>query len=254
MLPVIRTLVYGSCVSRDTFEFLQPHGFQLVKYIARQSIVSAGAPLPIEQLPDIHCTSAFQRRMLIGDWTGSLIPTLRRMHRRIDLILWDICDERLGFRLSDDGAFTRSVDSLSTGLDPACSSWPIHTFGAPSHFQHWTKHASKFVAYLDRLGLRHKTIVIAPPWAEVDDYGHRTKPSFGITARIGNARNRPYYDYLRDTTGLRHIGTNRSVTASSAHQWGAAPFHYLFHDYVAIADEIQSFTRTPLTKVSSKNS
>ena len=33
--------IYGSCVSRDTFEFLRPLGYGLVDYVARQSLISA---------------------------------------------------------------------------------------------------------------------------------------------------------------------------------------------------------------------
>lgn len=38
---VVRTFIWGSCVSRDTFGFL-PEQFQLTTYVARQSLISAG--------------------------------------------------------------------------------------------------------------------------------------------------------------------------------------------------------------------
>jgi hypothetical protein len=53
----MRVLVVGSCVSRDTFEFLRPDCFTLQGYVARQSLISAFGP-PADPTSTCPCSPA----------------------------------------------------------------------------------------------------------------------------------------------------------------------------------------------------
>src|SRR5699024_11175643 len=91
----IGTMIYGSCVTRDTFEFLGDD-FLLKSYVARQSVISAGTQTS-DTLPMLDpIASAFQKRMVEGDLKGNLYETLDTQASQADLLVIDLIDERGG--------------------------------------------------------------------------------------------------------------------------------------------------------------
>ncbi|WP_298752602.1 DUF6270 domain-containing protein [uncultured Serinicoccus sp.] len=239
---MIRTFIYGSCVSRDTFEFLNPDRFTLVEYLARQSILSALSPAPEADMPRVDLPSAFQRRMLENDWRGSLLERLTEHREHIDLVLWDLCDERHGvFRLQEgpDVFVTRSVEGMTSGLDTALEPFPTLRLGSESHLRAFRSAARRFGKTLDDLGLRSKTLVVAPEWAETTMQGHDTPSSFGLTATAANQTFRRYLKIVAKMD-LPVVGMPSSLLHADAdHRWGLAPFHYDPSTYQTLAAKIE---------------
>lgn len=83
----VRTLVYGSCDSRDTFSELPRGEFELVDYVARQSLISAYST-PVTEQPVPRMSSRFQQRMVRGDFVSSLPSVLAQHARAISPVLW----------------------------------------------------------------------------------------------------------------------------------------------------------------------
>ena len=55
-----RVFIYGSCVSRDTFEYLDPDQFEIVQYVARQSALSAYTrPVTLVDPPTLELLEMF---------------------------------------------------------------------------------------------------------------------------------------------------------------------------------------------------
>src|SRR5690625_4557605 len=108
-------LLYGSCVSRDMFEFL-PEQFTLVEYVARQSMISTiSPPVPLPREPALK--SDFQRRMVRGDFASALGSSLHDRATEIDILVLDLIDERLGvIPVSGCRYLTRSQELLDSGL------------------------------------------------------------------------------------------------------------------------------------------
>src|SRR5690625_5627294 len=109
--PQVRATVYGSCVARDTMDLAGSERFEVVCYIARQSLLSADHDASAMFPADVRIDSHFQRRMMTGDFAGDLDERLVGAAGETDVLLWDLADERHGVHVFDDGAVvTRSID------------------------------------------------------------------------------------------------------------------------------------------------
>ncbi|SDS19464.1 hypothetical protein SAMN04489860_1010 [Paraoerskovia marina] len=239
MRTPIRTFIYGSCVSRDTFEYLGD-GFTLVDYVARQSLISAMTPPWAGDAPRAGFDSKFQQRMLHGDKNSNLIRRIARAKpANIDLLLWDITDERLGTWCGPDGShLTRTVELLRTDAPERLSAkYPLRHFGSSEHFAEWLSAVELFVGHLRSAGLLARVVPIAVPWATHNELGHATPTSFGMDASEFNMLAQPY---LAAIAHLVPIPATTVVTprASSTHQWSEAPFHYTEADYRSLAEQI----------------
>lgn len=242
---MIRTFVYGSCVSRDTFEYLPEDRFELVQYVARQSLISAHTPPPQVPAPHMETTSPFQRRMLEGDWVGSLLSLLHEHADSVDLLLWDLCDERLGIRLLDrtvpgDGAVaTRSVDGIRTGVDHQLEKSPLVPFGSARHRLMFRHALRSFTSQLKGLGLLDRTLVLAPAWATHTLDGRRTPTSFGLGPTRANRLYDDYHSTIGHVTGVPVVRVPPAeVAADPDHPWGVAPFHYTASVYTRLVAAI----------------
>lgn len=248
---MIRTFIYGSCVSRDTFERLPSREFELLQYVARQSLISATAPPTSRPTPHIETSSDFQRKMLEGDWHGSLLPLLREHADTIDLLLWDLCDERLGLRRLELAAprrqyavVTRSVDGMRAGVDEQLQSAPIIPFGSRKHRLLFLRSLRAFTDELITLGLLSKTLVLAPAWATLTQAGTLAPSSFGLQPARANRIYEDYYSAVRHVTQVpvAHLSPAH-VQADHEHPWGAAPFHYTEATYGRLVTEVRRHAR-----------
>lgn len=219
----VRTFIWGSCVSRDTFEYL-PEDYELLGYVARQSWLSAEVQASVE--PGERVESKFQQRMIEGDIAGNALSRIAENAQQIDLLLLDLCDERLGITdLGKDGILTRSVEKMTGGAqDGIDASGRVIGFGEPEHLERWSVVARTVRDRLDSLGLLGKTLVLAAEWALVDDEAQPSPTSFGMAPVEMNQRYAPYYEVLEEL-GFQVFHTGATLGAAD-HQWGRAPFHY----------------------------
>lgn len=245
----MRTFIYGSCVSRDLYALLDQDRYKLLHYTARQSLVSAYSVPRIDDIDSAALTSLspFNSRTVTDDWRSSLLPDLAEHAGNIDLLLWDLADERLGFLQSPTGTMTRSVLSQAD----RSLEYPnaVHVdFGTDEHFAAWRKAAAQFHQDLQGMGILNKTLVLAIPWASHRIDGHLTPTSFGLDADTANQRYERYYDELRDL-GFAILSVPRATVRSDPkHKWGDAPFHYTEAVYKSIATRIPVSPATPEIK------
>ncbi|TGO06696.1 DUF6270 domain-containing protein [Serinibacter arcticus] len=236
----VRTLVVGSCVSRDTFSHLPTDGFSLVGYVARQSLISAFSP-PVVLLDAPALTSPFQQQMVSADFASGLPDVLRRTAGRVDLVLWDLTDERLGvWVLPDDTAVTRTVDLIAAGADlDVAAAGVLVELGTAAHRAMWTEAAHAFVRLVREHHPGAALVALAPPWAGVNESGDEGPSSFGLVAADANRRLALYYDTVADL-GVDLIGRDLDVTTTPSHPWGEAPFHYSPHVYADLVARIRA--------------
>lgn len=229
-----RVFIYGSCVSRDSFEHVARDRYVLTRYVARQSLISAYAGPAALDGTDV-LTSAFQRRMVEGDAAGDLPRLLAQDAAATDLLLWDLTDERLGVLLAPDGgAVTRSVELVGAGLEPAGDGWRYLAFGTDDHLALWTDALDAFCGTLAHEGLLERTVLLAVPWALTTEDGRAAPSSFGVAPADANARFARYHDAAR-RRGLTVVEVPpAAVVASAEHRWGPAPFHYSPSTYDAV--------------------
>ncbi|MFE5341354.1 DUF6270 domain-containing protein [Isoptericola sp. NPDC056578] len=244
-----RVFIYGSCVSRDAFEHFDPDRFELMQYVARQSALSAYTR-PVTLIDPPKLESAFQQRMLSGDFESSLQAIVPQLSGQTDLVLVDLVDERLGaYVLPDGSVITRSVELVSTGAENDLPAGSQHLpFGSDLHFQYWSQGIAS-VGNLVRQHMPQAAVVLLDiPWASLDDTGTPAPDSFGLSAADANSLY-PHYVKAAQTSLDAHVVSlgEHEVRAGSSHRWGPAPFHYSDNVYGYISETVERHiaSRTP---------
>lgn len=254
----IRTLIYGSCVSRDTFSHLPASDFELVRYVARQSLISAYSPAVTSMQPPT-LESAFQQRMVRWDFASALPDILKENSNGADLVLWDLIDERLGvYVLPDDTAVTRSVDLIAADAErPLSQVASLFEFGSDEHLSMFAATLPPFLQSLRTYHPNARVALLMPPWAERTESGAPTPASFGLPAETANRLYERYYEIAAAMPGVTAVGRYLDVTAAAEHAWGEAPFHYQSTTYERLAAAIAALSHpgangSPLEGISKK--
>ncbi|MGP5086280.1 DUF6270 domain-containing protein [Brachybacterium tyrofermentans] len=243
----LRVAIYGSCVARDTVDLAGGDRFDVVAYIARQSLLSADHDASAQFPADAQISSDFQRRMMFGDFLGDLRTRLTEVASTTDVLLWDLADERHGVHVFEDGGtVTRSIDIVNVpeALEVVDSARHI-LFGTDEHYELWSAQAGVLRDHLVDLGLFEKTVVLRVPWALVTVDGRPTPWSMGTNAKQANAAYHRYFERLRELgfeiLELQPLG----VLADPEHRWGLAPFHYTQDVYEEIVDQVLAARADP---------
>lgn len=216
----IKPFIYGSCVTRDAFEFLDGHS--IAQYVARSPIVSAMSE-PIRSLPtgmDISKNaSAFQRRMVTWD-VQKVFPALLAESKH-DTVIIDLIDERL--RVLELGAnqfLTYSPEAAKSGV--TLRAGKVHNLMDNDFLPLWDSAAKRLISLL-----RPERVIINKVfWASQDQDGNELDTKFNV--HVNNQVLRHMYTVLEDGLGCRVVEYPDEVTrANSEHRWGLSPFHFI---------------------------
>lgn len=237
--PMIKVLIYGGCTSRDAVDMYTDYGLELHTYIARQSLVSAFKPADPNEFDFDSPESKFQRRMYEGDVESSLPSTVKRYAAEIDLVVWDLMIERNGVaKVRSGGIVTRNGVPKKDGTPVIGGAYP---FGTEGHLRQWLWALDKWVALLERTGLKEKTVLNATPWAITDKHGEAIQSAGGMTAEFFNDKIAAYWDAAEES-GIKVARIPQSAAiADPDHKWGRAYFHYVPNTYKAQLDTITAF-------------
>jgi len=177
--------------------------------------------------------------MLEWDALSALITILTRHANDTDLLVWDLTDERLGIYIYEDGTvLTSSTELRGLMANGAPAALGRHVpFGSDEHYRRFDSALASFINRLERLQLLHKTLLLAPAWAETTETGEPTSSSFGMTAREANTLNARYLELIERKAGIPVFRVN-DTRASVNHPWGKAPFHYSEAAYQTMAREL----------------
>lgn len=232
-----RAVIFGGCVSRDTLFFAGDTNYDLHRYFARHSLLSTGSDAS-SALPKLHLQSRFQERMLNFDIEGRLLRELF-LFANIDVLIWDLNTERGGcYEFSNGSIVTNSPELRRVpGLQTHLSEARKIDFATEEHLYRWQSAATVFVDALDALGIKHKTLVLAPDWALTDADGSPTRKVGSITPEHAPQIFSPYHNHL-EKLGVR-VSRFKGLTADPKHKWGSAPFHYTSDAYDLFHNEIQ---------------
>lgn len=158
--------VWGSCVSRDTLEYMDD--VVVGSYVARQSAIVSLSPATDIDVHADRLGSEFQKRMLEGDRVANAAD--RVSEPGADLLLIDLVDERRGVWEFPSGTYlTNSVEAYHAGVEvwgPAAGGRLIE-FGSDQHFSLWKR---GFATMMDRVqSLDARAVFMDIAWAEVAD-------------------------------------------------------------------------------------
>lgn len=233
-----RIFIYGRCVTRDAEPFFEEFGFELAGYVARQSLISAFRKADVSEFNFNGISSKFQRTMAKGDVQGNLRFEVAKTDP--DVILWDLCDERLGVKITKSGGMvTRSRDHVAEGIHPGPFGRTF-TFGNDDHFDLWSKALPQFLQSLERNGLKDKLYINATPWATQDEFGQNHKRQAETAEKFNASAER--YLTLAQEAGVNVIRMDPAdaISRTDGHRWGPAPFHYVEGTYRKMLSNISS--------------
>ena len=182
----MKIAIFGSCVSRDTAEFL-PEA-EVVAYVARHSVTSLESPHGTAGIDLSDLNSAFQKRMVTNDLDGSGLERIVNNASDLDVVFLDLVDERRGFWEFPDGTtMTNSIEVESCGAarEARRSGARLIEFGSEEHFVRWKSGFVQLVDGLRDAGLWEKTILLDIEWAgAVDGAQH---PQSDSLAKLGRS-------------------------------------------------------------------
>lgn len=235
-----RITVYGSCVSRDSASVLESRGWSVERYIARQSLISAGNSVNVSRLDLSGLASAFVRRSFLSDAAGDLEAQLSEAASRTDILLWDLTDERLGVIEVTPGCFlTRSTEGMTAGLYKQIEG-RLLTLGTDEHLDLWDQALSRFRVLLEHCGLLDRTVLLNAPWALRTVAGEPTVPSWGLTAQEANWIMHRYVKAAQQRVPASIVRVpDTLIVADDSHRWGAASFHYVADLYSWVSDHLE---------------
>lgn len=212
-----RVFIYGSCASRDAFEF--EGAPTLANYRARSSVASAfSAPGDLPGKVSIEANpSPFQQRMVKSDLTKDLSHLLSTTP--FDLLLVDFIDERLRIVRSNVGYDTYSPELNRMGFRPV--SGTLVDSGSDEHLEAFTAGWSKLLSIVPE----EKIIIARAYWARFDDKGQELED--GPEIERNNLALAKLYSHVESVSKVRFIDySEEDLRADSNHKWGPAPFHY----------------------------
>lgn len=236
--------IYGSCVTRDTYEHLDKIGNPLIDYVARPSLISAfSEPFAITADGSL-LSSTFQIRNLQGDLDSNLPTRICIESPNYDLLLWDLADERLGVIDCGQGRYiTRSVELVRSGLLDQIPKSKWIKFGSPEHLSLWKEAIDKFINLLNSQNLLHRVVLLDIPWSMYNELGEKTKSASSLSSDKANNTYAEYIKVILDTASISTVRLTWSQSISdSNHKWTESPYHYYSPVYKAIVKEIDGFS------------
>lgn len=207
----MKAAIFGSCVSRDTVEFMPE--VDVVAYVARQSVTSLQAPHGTDGIDLSELSSAFQRRMVTSDLNGTGSGRITEKADDLDFVLIDLIDERRGFwRFPDGTSMTNSLEIESCGAARTArrAGARLIEFGTDEHFTAWTTGFERLIAELKEAELWERAILLDIEWAgAVEGAPH---PRNDRIARLGRG-------WRRLQRGAREAGRSLSAGRGLGEVW-----------------------------------
>lgn len=237
--PNMKTLIIGSCVSRDQFTILQRLGdYELLDYIARQSLPSSCFPVDPTLIDKELFSSNFQLRSITGDFEGDLWRRVDATVDDADLILLDLIDERRGcLVLEGGGLITDSWELTATGQRESLPYQRHIALDSPEYFSLWAEAFDRLIDLLKERGKLQNLIVVAPSFASVYEDGTSDR-NLAEVSRLNRAYE-PYWHYLLQQ-GINIAAPNPALLrAARNHRWGPRPFHYSTDSELALNTTIR---------------
>lgn len=236
---MLKFLIYGSCISRDCFEFSTRGDIHCGAYFARSSVASAfyGAKAA-DNYSDL-LTSKFQRKIVSADFKKDLPIFLAE--EKYDYILVDFIDERFDLFVTGDGeVVTLSNELKSTGFLSSKKTGRVIKSGSEEFYQLWDKGWQTFIEVLKSNQVLSKMILIKTRWA----HNSTTGLSVGLSRERINKENshliRLYKQAERyiDRSQIVEI-PDSLIVADPNHKWGISPYHYIKDFYLYVLQNVR---------------
>lgn len=253
----MKIAIFGSCVSRDTAEFM-PEA-EVVAYVARHSVTTLESPHGTVGIDLSDLTSAFQKRMVTSDLTGTGLERIVKNANDLDVVLLDLIDERRGFwRFPDGATMTNSLEIESCGAARLArrSGARLVEFGTDEHFDRWKSGFTTLIDGLKDADLWEITIFLDIEWARaIDGAQHPQNEGFAKAGRQWRRLQRGSREAVRGLSRGRGVGevwrTLRNVQPTEAERFAERALS-ANADYIRYRNEARSLTVSSVMKSSNE--
>jgi len=239
---MIKVLILGSCVTRDTFSFF-PEEFDVVDYFARSSIISImSKPLMIEE-NELSLPSAFQRKMILYDFHKVFLKQIGQYE--FDLLIIDLIDERFDLLKYNNHYVTRSGELVNSEIEKKGKySFDLLKRNSKEIQELWAISCTSFFHEILKSIPSEKIILNKVFWS----YKYRdAKKLYSFPdekLKLHETHNKileNYYSIIESQ--FPHINLiNYSLEdfiADKNHKWGLSPFHYELRHYLEFKNKVK---------------
>lgn len=252
----MKAAIFGSCVSRDTAEFMPE--VEVVAYVARHSVTSLQSPHGTDGLDISGLTSAFQKRMVTSDLKGTGARRIVEKANDLDFVLIDLVDERRGFWQFPDGTtMTNSLEIESCGAarEARRAGARLIEFGTDEHFDAWKIGFEQLMAELKEVKLWERAILLDIEWAgAVDGAPHPQNDGLAKLGRSWRRLQRGAREVSRGLSNGRGVGeawqSFRVVKPTEAEEYADRALS-ANADYIRYRRSAQSLTESSVVRASS---
>lgn len=226
----IKTLIYGSCVSRDVVR-LFPERYDLKYYIARQSWVSSNSA-PARNPGATPLGEGFQQRSLVGDFLSNANGLVQKYGSESELILVDIASDRRGVYEIGEDQFVSFTGEL--GRSQLLSKFPNRKFigfGTSRHFGLFQHAAESLKHSLQSIDSWDSTLILKFKFTDSSDNGSVVPTVLDTQSEQWNVLYARYYAFL-EHLGFNFVSLPDDLAISSAnHNWGIGQDHFIDEAY-----------------------
>ncbi|MDG4658134.1 DUF6270 domain-containing protein [Ectobacillus antri] len=224
---VVSIGILGSCVTRDVFNFDEQQQFTINYYQARTSLVSLMSPSLKVKETDIALTSAFQKRMVLGDCNKTFFKQIAL--RKPEYLIIDFIDERFDVIQSGNAFVTRSREFINSKLSQNIRKHA--RFSVEEREELWNDAVQRFADKIITLYEPSQLVLHEAYYKDKYVTKDREVRSFDADILSDNEKNnrilQGFYQQLQQLIpGIVVIKPSEKYLASESHMWGLSPFHY----------------------------
>ncbi len=237
----IKTIIFGSCVTRDAFEYITNEELVLVEYFARSSLASAYSAMAFKDINLETITSNFQKRIVAADLNKTFSHFLDE--NEFDLLIYDPIDERFNLLRSKSGELcTLSNELLQTEIKMQKKNGEIIFSGTKQFYLLWEKGWNALIAQLDTLGKRDCLRINKVFWAIHSENGQDYLPSYSLDGikKENSFLETLYQRMAEDLHPNQFFIPKDTIIGSDTHQWGRSPFHFVESYYQELITRLGS--------------
>lgn len=241
--------IYGSCISRDGFEFINKDTVFPERYTARYSMARLTYPPARKDYNISKLTSNFQKNILKRELNNNLIIDMD--NNPTDYIILDFIDDRFGLiELEKEVFVTNSLELRNSGIleDSVTTKSIIAT--SDDFFNSWCQGVDIFFYEMRKRKRVEKIIVNAAFWSYNLEDGRIIGeiPSKSLLSvdyiNLYNDLLNKQYNYLRGMLEpYQFIEYPAELfRASLNHKWGISCFHYIDEFYEFFMNFIEKYS------------
>lgn len=243
----MNVVVFGSCVTRDAFEYVDKASCVLLKYFARSSLGSAYAQNRAVGLDLSGINSAFQRGVVQADLLKEF-PEYLQAHD-FDLLVYDPIDERFDLLETRNYAIcTLSNELAQTGARDLAVVNRVIRSGSDEFYQQWERGWEALISQLDQLGKRSALRINKVFWSIATQSGVDYAPTYDqARIRCANMFLRRLYLRMERDVGPQQVFALAPdlMQGADEHKWGLSPFHYVEPFYLELASRMANANQRP---------